>query len=526
MFEMKDRGGKKKRKATSLERLHKAAGTPKSHGKVPKAAEVDPAPRLDRRALLVLGMHRCGTSVVTRIVSLLGAQLPINLLPANEYNEQGYWEPENIVEIHDELLAAAGSSWHDVSPFPRSWYRSQEARQFRDRLVEAVRLEFGESPVFVLKDPRICRFVPFWCSVLENVKAQPSFIIVYRHPLEVAASLESRDRMVPAHSLLLWLRYVLDAEHETRGFQRAFLSYEELLHNWREAMSRVGTDLGIEWPQPMHEAAVQVEATLSARYRHHSISADELMARPDILDWVKQTYDVLEHRDLDGKATKMLDQIRGQLDVADRAYSPILAEERLRTSTMKTEVERLSEELATRTGDLGRLSEELTTSRAETGRLNEELATRTGDLGRLNEELTASRAETGRLSEELATRAVEVRRLSEQLETSQRGMERLDQELAGSQREVGGLREQLVAQASSLARKEEEARRLSADLQGIREQLHLREERVQQVTIQLSATSQELLEVSSLLNSVMLSRSWRLTEPLRWLAAKVRHLLT
>jgi len=477
---------------------------------------------------------------VTRVVNLLGAQLPTNLLPADEHNEQGYWEPKNIVDIHDELLASAGSSWHDVSPFPRSWYRSVEARQFRDRLVEAVRFEYGESPFFVLKDPRISKFVPFWLSVLENVNAQPLFIIVYRQPLEVAASLKSRDRMVPAHSLLLWLRYVLDAEYETRGCRRAFLSYEGLLRNWRTALSRVSDDLEIGWPQLTHEAAAQIETTLSDRYRHHSFSSDELMARPDILDWVKQTHEVMGLGDGGAKATGLLDEIRQQLDVADRAFGPILAEERLRKSTLNTEVERLNEELTTSRGETGRLNEELATSRSETGRLNEELATSRSETGRLNEELatqivevrrfseelTTSRSEAGRLNEELATRVLEARRLNEELESSQRGVERLELELAGSQGQVGDLREQMAAQASRLATVEEEAGRLSADLEGFRDQLHSREEQLREVGSLLSVTRQERLEVSSILNSVMQSRSWRVTRPLRWLVAKLRYVLT
>ena len=523
---MTDRGGKKNTKATSPKRVRKAPGTPKRPTRVSKTGEVDTASRLDRRALLVLGMHRSGTSIVTRVVNLLGAQLPTNLLPADEHNEQGYWEPKNIVEIHDELLASAGSSWHDVSPFPRSWYRSVEARQFRDRLVEAVRLEFGESPFFVLKDPRISKFVPFWLSVLESVNAQPLFIIVYRQPLEVAASLKSRDRMVPAHSLLLWLRYVLDAEYETRGCRRAFLSYEGLLRNWRTALSRVSDDLEIGWPQLTHEAAVQIEATLSDRYRHHSFSSDELTARPDILDWVKQTYEALELGDGGAKAIRLLDQIRKQLDVADRAYSPILVEERLRTSTFKTEVERLAEELTTFSSETGRLNEELATRTVEVRQLNEELTTSRSETGRLNEELTTSRSEAGRLNEELATRIVEVRRLNGELESSQRGVERLELELAGSQGQVGDLREQRVAQASRLATMEEEAGRLGADLEGIRDQLNSREEQLREVGSLLSATRQEHLEVSSILKSVMQSRSWRVTQPLRWLVAKVRYLLT
>ena len=92
--------------------------------------------------------------------------------------------------------------------------------------------------------------------------------------------------------------------------------------------------------------------------------------------------------------------------------------------------------------------------------------------------------------------------------------------------QVGDLREQMVAQASSLATKEEEAGRLSADLEDIRDQLHSQEEKVREVTSLLSATRQDYLEVSSILKSVMQSTSWRVTQPLRWLAAKGRLLLT
>ena len=70
--------------------------------------EVTPASLRVRKALLVLGMHRSGTSAITRVLSLLGADLPQSLMPpAAGDNVRGYWESVEIAALHDELLAAA-----------------------------------------------------------------------------------------------------------------------------------------------------------------------------------------------------------------------------------------------------------------------------------------------------------------------------------------------------------------------------------------------------------------------------------
>ena len=105
-------------------------------------------------------------------------------------NKTGFWEPSNIVAIHERVLESAGSSWHDISAFPRSWFASDVAGSFKRRLVTAVSAEFGESPLFVVKDPRMCRLVPLWQSVLDEIGAMPLFVIPVRNPLEVAASLK------------------------------------------------------------------------------------------------------------------------------------------------------------------------------------------------------------------------------------------------------------------------------------------------------------------------------------------------
>ena len=309
--------------------------------------------RLKRRAILILGMHRSGTSAFTRVLSLLGADLPANLLPARPDNEAGFWESRDIAGIHDELLESAGSSWDDFSAFPEDWHLSQPASALRKRVLEVLERDFGNSSLFVLKDPRMCRFVPFWLSVLEEFGAEPVFLIPIRHPLEVTASLKALHGFLPAKSLLLWLRHVLDAERDTRGYKRAFSHYDALLRDWRGVAKSVSRHLGVSWPRQSHLPDVEVEEFLSPRHRHHIFERRDLEARSDVVTWVKQAYATLLEAG-GGNADHLagpLDAIRSELEEADRAFAPLLEDLRLRVSGLQSrcaalegEVQKLQED--------------------------------------------------------------------------------------------------------------------------------------------------------------------------------------
>src|SRR5687767_14787797 len=121
---------------------------------------------MKQRAIVLLGMHRSGTSATTRVISLLGAHLPNNLMPAAADNETGFWESHDIAVLNEEILASAGLSWDSFSAFPQSWYASDSVQGFAQRALALLHRDFSQSPLFVLKDPRFCRLIPFWRDVL------------------------------------------------------------------------------------------------------------------------------------------------------------------------------------------------------------------------------------------------------------------------------------------------------------------------------------------------------------------------
>jgi hypothetical protein len=214
-------------------------------------------------------MHRSGTSALTRTLNLVGCDLPKTVLPGDVGNVVGHWEPERICFLNNALFEAAGTIWHDFEAVDEEWLRSPKAAEFRAKAIDIVKEEFGSSALYVLKDPRICRFPAWWIDAIEATGASTSIISIVRNPSEVAASLEKRDGFDASFGVLLWLRNVLDAEAQSRGRPRAYIHYDALLADPKAALHRVSATLGIAWPDNSESSWAEVGRFLSGEHRHH-----------------------------------------------------------------------------------------------------------------------------------------------------------------------------------------------------------------------------------------------------------------
>ena len=354
------------------------------------SAELGHKPALEQRrldsqrtsAILVAGMHRTGTSAMTRVLALLGVDLPRRLVPGvpND-NDLGFWESVPVAQAHDRFLASIGSAWDDVSPLPKSVFASAKADAFVGELDEILRAEYGDSSLFVVKDPRMCRLLPLWIAALDRFGARPSFVITTRNPLEVAGSLKARDGFSGTKSCLLWLRHLLDAERDSRGFARVFVSYERLLRDWVTTSERIARELHLFWPRAGHDSHLQIEEFLSSALRHHSYDYPELRARSDVTAWVKQAFDAVSRAATDAEEvdSELFDEIRGQLDRADQAYGPLLAQARAEITEREAARGQIESQLASVSGQLAEREDELsslkTDSQLVAARLVEEIET-------------------------------------------------------------------------------------------------------------------------------------------------------
>ncbi len=289
--------------------------------------------KLTKTALVVVGMHRSGTSLATRILNGLGAELPSDLIGPALPNPDGYWESAGLVRIHNEMLAAIGSSWHDLRYLPPFWEDEQFVQPYRARIIEALKTSFRNANFFVVKDPRISRFVPLMQDALSELGAQAKFIIVVRNPLEVAASLEKRDQFGWSKSALLWLDHNLRAERSTRRFQRMFVLYDDLLADWRHVIQAARENLGIN----LAGDESKIELVVKPELRNHAFSARGAWPEDGAVDWVKAAFEAIRSlaQKIPGNQRAELDRIYCEFVAGQRAFGQLLVSSEYYTSKIK-----------------------------------------------------------------------------------------------------------------------------------------------------------------------------------------------
>jgi len=118
-----------------------------------------------RKCLLILGMHRSGTSALTGVLSHLGCDIPKVVLPPSSSNVNGYFESKEICGLHDRLLADMSSSWMDWRTFDADFFTSDKVKACKAQLLSYLENEFTSSELFAIKDPRICRLMPMWNEI-------------------------------------------------------------------------------------------------------------------------------------------------------------------------------------------------------------------------------------------------------------------------------------------------------------------------------------------------------------------------
>lgn len=302
-----------------------------------------------KECALILGMHRSGTSALAGVLTKLGCKAPVHEMPASKGNAKGFFESIPIRDLNDEILASAGSSWDDVTCFPDSWLQSAPAGEFLDRAAAILEQEFGNAQLFVLKDPRICRLVPFWIRALETFGCTAKPIITLRNPLEVGRSLRAKKGFEEPLSQLIWLRYTLDAEAETRGRIRFFTTFEQLLEGWGAVAEAAQDKLQLVWPKPIANVEIDVEKFLADDLRHQKESSNRALTSSLLPQWLRQTYEILGNWARNGERSEdypQLDRIRAEFDTASNAFARIVRAERNKTADVKETLRQLQSQCA------------------------------------------------------------------------------------------------------------------------------------------------------------------------------------
>jgi hypothetical protein len=235
------------------------------------------------RIICLVGMHRSGTSMIARLLNICGLELgpPEQLLKADKANPLGHFEHRGFLDVDRKLLKYFHASWHHPPDLPASWETDPGLLPLLRR-ARALAANFSDKKPWGWKEPRASLFLPFWRQAVPNM----SFLFCLRNPLEVAESLQKRNRIAIEHGAWLWYLYTLTSLRDTQGCPRQFSFFDDYFARRNEEIARVLDFCGLA---NFNDATV-LESAIAGELRHHQGGDRRLRDEPAVPAQCKDLY--------------------------------------------------------------------------------------------------------------------------------------------------------------------------------------------------------------------------------------------
>ena len=360
------------------------------------------------KPICIIGMHRSGTSMVTRLLSLCGLDLgpAEELLGPEESNPLGHFENRGFHKINEALLKRLGGSWDNPPQFKKDWEYDSSLEPIVCEARSLLRT-FSKTSLWGWKDPRTTVLLPFWKSLIPDLR----FVICVRSPLEVANSLARRDRMPIQKGVYLWNQYMRAAIRDTENHSRIFTFYEDFFDEASAEIDRLAMFCGLTKP----DDPSQVQQAISPKLRNHASETAELLGEAGAITEYKLFYIGLRALSIQARAQSMEPDKR-EISISKNIGRFLHLLEQFHD---ENETARLQAALAEKEQQTIQFSARLSQSDAALADTQRLATERAGEVERLTERLDrtdAALAETQRLAIE---RAEETKRLTEQLQKTE-----------------------------------------------------------------------------------------------------------
>ena len=504
-------------------------------GSMSKASVTTSSPNpADRRIALCLGPHRSGTSLIAAAIRAVGADLALSTHEASEENARGFFEHPEVVALDDDLLRAAGSAWDDVTFDSGDLARipADTETQLSDAAARIVTGQFRPAPLAAVKDPRMCRLLPFWFPVLAAAGYDDSAvrcIIVTRDPVEAAISQRTRAARNGdfydfgrdlIEGALLWSSHMRQALRDCGPRDMLVVAYRDFLDRPAELMGRIAAYLGVV-PDDAAIADFVAGFVSKALWRSHPDAREvaDIEARLPGLIAAEARLAALSGQVVPAAT---LAPIRAALDdiaddvqtrgVVSRAYGRLSDRRRTERAAALRDRHALDVAIAARDAfarerdELAKVSgQQVEALRDRVTALDAAVADREREIARLRDEQATAIRQIGEgirsLDHQLAELRDERKALGQELRSAQDERDALG-------RQIDDLSAELADSRAELARQDDARAALLQDLRGARDERDA-------LGRQLAEANEIASYLGTLSNAMQASHSWRITAPLR-----------
>jgi GT2 family glycosyltransferase/glycosyltransferase involved in cell wall biosynthesis len=350
--------------------------------------EINNSGDVNQPLVVVLGMHRSGTSVVTRALRSVGVSLGDRLMPAIAgVNDKGFWEDLDIVNLNERLLSACGHVWHSVRSLkPGDVERLCEQGYLKEAL-QLLRKKSAPSQVFGFKDPRVAKLLPFWSRVFSVGRFDVHYVIALRNPISVADSLSRRDGFAPEKSYLMWVDHMLTILRETAESAYVMVDYDQIVTAPETALDRLASFLNTHINDL--DKAEFLGEFLSEELRHSRYLPSDVAGDSAAIELAIEVYaSVYEFAKNDVAVDVSI--LKQQLDCWDKELA--------RIQPVLKYLDRLSQALTERDGQIACLSQAVTERDGQIASLTDETVRRGVWALGLDAELKEERAKVSALT--------------------------------------------------------------------------------------------------------------------------------
>jgi hypothetical protein len=229
--------------------------------------------------VVVLGMHRAGTSALARGLKVLGVELGDRMMaPSATENPTGYWEDLDIYELNMSMMKALGRDWHSLHATTSTDIDYLRRNGYMLRASELLRSKTQDVRTFGFKDPRLAVLLPFWKEVFAARRYEVAYLIALRNPLSVTRSLATRNALASEKSYYLWLEHMLPSLEMQPGARHIVMDYDCLMATPREQLQRTADAFGMELDEA--EVAKYESEFLDSSLRHTEYTEADLELDP------------------------------------------------------------------------------------------------------------------------------------------------------------------------------------------------------------------------------------------------------
>lgn len=436
------------------------------------------------KLIVVLGMHRSGTSAITRALKVLGVQLGDKLIPPMVgVNDKGFWENVELNTFDVELLQSLGSNWHRLTPIQSADLELLRSRGYFLRGLELLRQIIGNELVFGIKDPRVTMLLPFWKTIFQNQPEwEVSYVIAIRNPLSVAKSLAKRDGFDFEKSHLLWLGHVLASLTCTAGEKRVLIDFDQLMQAPERELKRMAAGLDLEIDPA--ELQIYEKEFLNKGLQHTLYRPEDLSLDDSCPMLVREVY--LALTDAAGKATVDDAALHEQIDRWNKEFERLIVPLKL--------MDKLDCRLADATQTLSDRDFHIADLEFAVGE-------RSKQIDDLNYAIDERLAEVARLKQLIVERDSQIAGLNQSLTQHKEQASRLDQVIAEQDGQITGLKQVSTEQMGQVSR--------------LKSVVVERNQQIASLNETLAELKLAMAEKDNELSVIYRSKSWILTSPLR-----------